>query len=430
MKNKAGSCLAVMLMVTGCTGYGNERASAENVSYILSESGKKAFAESYTWNLDPANTDIQLADTIDQAKVVSLGGYMGTGVPCPFEILAEKEESMIYPSSTDPNPYDVKAVYTDVPFTIHIPANMEKITLFHGGYYMGKRKENGDLAFYCPYFRFTCDDDNRYFYEKDGILYRKSDDEPVDLEEGVYQGNDPVNAFSTLDFRNQLKGKYILEREEDIIILDIFSAFERMFINAGYYINGSLYQFEAAEIISEDASVWTDQGRNSASIILERFSDFTAETSAEPYVITVDENTLALQNDENTVTFQRDDDLASQFSYELVPGQFSGRRAGLYDSHYLVRNHFETDAYDLKIDPAGTMTILIKGETPLIYKGICTYSFEKILYYRLTKLGGGNRPYTGCVQVDQDTDTFTLIEEDIPLLIPEGEDTVTFDIKK
>ena len=166
MKNKVGPCLAVMLMVTGCTGYGNERASAENVSYILSESGKKAFAESYTWNLDPANTDIQLAYTIDQAKVVSLGGYMGTGVPCPFEILAEQEESMIYPSSTDPNLYDVKAVYTDVPFTIHIPANMEKITLFHGGYYMGKRKENGDLAFYCPYFRFTCDDDNRYFYEK------------------------------------------------------------------------------------------------------------------------------------------------------------------------------------------------------------------------------------------------------------------------
>ena len=33
MKNKVGPCLAVMLMVTGCTGYGNERASAENVSF-------------------------------------------------------------------------------------------------------------------------------------------------------------------------------------------------------------------------------------------------------------------------------------------------------------------------------------------------------------------------------------------------------------
>ena len=79
-----GLCL---LFLTGCTGYDGKNDLEEGgIFYRVSSSGRKAFAQVIYWDLDPAHREFVIPDRVGKAQVVSLGGFYGTGVPCPLQV--------------------------------------------------------------------------------------------------------------------------------------------------------------------------------------------------------------------------------------------------------------------------------------------------------------------------------------------------------
>ena len=116
---------AVLLtfVLQGCTAYQkNNVTGSKNQWYRISDSGREAYANSYMWNLDLQNTEITIADEIDGAKVISLGGYHGTGAAEAFTILPDAPVSDYYVSGLpDPQDYSTDITWQDLVFTLHYP---------------------------------------------------------------------------------------------------------------------------------------------------------------------------------------------------------------------------------------------------------------------------------------------------------------------
>ena len=186
---KLGKILAILtaaaiLLLGGCTGnltgYGGKEAEVGRVHYQINDQGKRAFAEQCVWDLDPTHCSFDIADTVEGAKVYRLGGYIGVGVPYPFRV--EPERGADYISSFDPSQesFDVPVTWQDLEFTIYLGKEVNEIARVTEVPYFGIRNASGGVDFYRPIDRFVCDEGNKTFYSRDGVLYKRSDDTPVE----------------------------------------------------------------------------------------------------------------------------------------------------------------------------------------------------------------------------------------------------------
>ena len=175
---------AAILLLGGCTGsvtgYGDKEAEVGMVHYQINEQGKRAFAEQCVWDLDPTHRSFDIADTVEGAKVERLGGYIGVGVPYPFRI--EPARGADYVSSFDPSQesFDVPVTWQDLEFTIYLGRELKEIARVTEVPYYGVKNLSGGIDFYRPVYRFVCDEGNETFYSRDGVLYKRSDDAPVE----------------------------------------------------------------------------------------------------------------------------------------------------------------------------------------------------------------------------------------------------------
>ena len=175
---------AVILLLGGCTGsvtgYGDKEAEVGMVHYQINEQGKRAFAEQCVWDLDPTHRSFDIADTVEGAKVERLGGYIGVGVPYPFRI--EPARGADYVSSFDPSQesFDVPVTWQDLEFTIYLGRELKEIARVTEVPYYGVKNPSGGIDFYRPVYRFVCDEGNETLYSRDGVLYKRSDDAPVE----------------------------------------------------------------------------------------------------------------------------------------------------------------------------------------------------------------------------------------------------------
>ncbi len=193
----AAALAASLLLLGGCsgsiTGYVGREANVGRVHYQINERGKSAFAEVYAWDLDPAHHSVEIADTVESARVQQLGGYTGTGVPAPFRI--EPEQGAEFVVSGDPSleSHDVPVTWQDLEFTVYLGKEMRKIANVAEAPYYGVKNQSGGIDFYRPVCRFVCDEGNETFYSRDGVLYNRSDDTPVEylskLQEGRPSGS-------------------------------------------------------------------------------------------------------------------------------------------------------------------------------------------------------------------------------------------------
>ena len=76
---------ALVVFTSGCTLYNSGSFKADGINYYLRDDKKAAFASEceLTYGSDGV---ITVPDEINGAKVISLGGYFGTGVPSPFGV--------------------------------------------------------------------------------------------------------------------------------------------------------------------------------------------------------------------------------------------------------------------------------------------------------------------------------------------------------
>ena len=189
---------AVILLLGGCTGsitgYGGKEAEVGMVRYQINEQGKRAFAEQCIWDMDPTHRSFDIADTVEGAKVKRLGGYIGVGVPYPFRV--EPAWGADYFSSFDPSQesFDVPITWQDLEFTIYLGKELNEIARVTVVPYYGIRNPAGGIDFYRPVYRFVCDEGNETFYSRDGVLYKRSDDTPVEYLDALQEAKPSGSA--------------------------------------------------------------------------------------------------------------------------------------------------------------------------------------------------------------------------------------------
>ena len=182
---------AAFLLTGGCagsiTGYAGRSAEAGGVCYRIDARGKTAFAEACIWDLDPTHLRFDIADSVEGAVVERLGGFIGTGVPIPFRIEPEEGSGCLISADPSLESFDVPVTWQDLEFTVYLGKNLSRIARIQDPPYYGIRNPSGGVDFCRPVVRFVCDEGNKTFYSRDGVLYTRSGDAPVEELSGLQE---------------------------------------------------------------------------------------------------------------------------------------------------------------------------------------------------------------------------------------------------
>lgn len=177
-----------VFLLSGCSlSYNLDKNGNMDIGY--SKQDKEAFIAHVYVDLD-TEIDIVLPDTYKNCTVTKLGGYIGRGVPCPFEIIYKVEDENIVDKFSIENDYLEEyskkwSSYETITITcnVKLPKNLKKLYYMHvDDLYVVKYKDEDNkikVKVYKTIFKFEIDKDNKLFYTKDGKLYYKLKDELV-----------------------------------------------------------------------------------------------------------------------------------------------------------------------------------------------------------------------------------------------------------
>ena len=187
-------CLFLTLILTfsasGCSSYydlADEPMGNFTVGY--STALHTAFVSIYSWDGTKDAMTITVPDTYEELPITTLGGYVGRGFPCPFDIVfTEEATNTLCQNATDWTVSDyhylsrwcLEKEYTTVylSFEIHLGKHIGQLyNVSLNDFYISRYETDGVTQYtvYVPTYAFTCAEDNGVFYEKDGKLYRKKD---------------------------------------------------------------------------------------------------------------------------------------------------------------------------------------------------------------------------------------------------------------
>ena len=440
MQKKTWMGVLCSVFLLGCTGY-DKNALADHVAYHITANGKTAFASEVVWDLSE-NAQYSIPEKVDKAAVKKLGGFFGTGVPAPFQVIAEKgyEFQAYDPYMED---YGSPIAVKQVPVTVSIPKTIEEVRLVSEGMYYGMRNPQGELVFLFPSVSLNCDPDNPDFYSENGILFtRETKETAADLTGS--QELSPTLA-------QRLAGRYVKENEEDAEVIEFFTEFDTLFSHTNWYMEGSEYMFGATEYTPLNPDSLKKSDADSVEVSAKLFSEFAnagqyTESDSPYYRIEAKEDGIViLALDENRkpymdsgIELKRDMSQPSQFPSDFSEWPFLFREGEtpmyrFYSSQGNIAEKARESTYArMKLHADGAVTVQIKdSEAPLCYRGIAAAVYnretsESDLCFALTAVGGTMNPQLGRVRIEtKDRDTFVLhrIEgyEAWPL-IPDGEE--------
>ena len=405
--------MSSVILLAGCTGY-ESSISIEGVTYWINGSGRNAFAAECEWDMSEEPSEIVIRETAEGAKVTSLGGFFGTGVPAPFEIHAKEADYTYSEWEVRGSEYGLPVIAEDVPVTVYLPSGIKEIKNSHSAMYYGNTTEDGTNLFLKPQIIVECDEENDTYYSENGTLYQKSDSAVVDLN----SESDGNGATVTMTLRDRLLGRYIRETEEDIEVYDFFDAFGTVYAHINYYMEGDEYMFAATEYTPVNAADLERTDIDSFDATSRHFSDFS---NAGQYVdvedphcsITVTEEGIRIDMAYASLELKRDYSMPSQFPFDASsmhnerPGNESVYRLSMHSLEPLVLHTLECDEYRMKIYRDGTMILVMKNaETPTILRGTAEVFGDGTQIYKmryaLVKTGGTTEPKEGVVLVSFD----------------------------
>ena len=137
--------------------------------------GKKAAVTGLIYDPESGLTEFTIPDSYGDYPVVELGGYVGRGAPCPFEIEVEGIHSTlgVSPSAAGTfgkvNGKNVDVIYHDV--TLNLGENIREIYACQDAHYVDTGGDRGEVHVVRDYV--NCDPANRNFYSENGRLYDK-----------------------------------------------------------------------------------------------------------------------------------------------------------------------------------------------------------------------------------------------------------------
>ena len=136
--------------------------------------GKKAAVDGLIFDPNSGVTEFTIPDSYGDYPVVELGGYVGRGAPCPFDIRVKGIQSSlgVYPEAGTfgkVNGKKVDVIYHDV--TLNLGANIREIFADCCGHYVETGGDKGEVHVVRIFF--NCDPSNRNFFSENGRLYDK-----------------------------------------------------------------------------------------------------------------------------------------------------------------------------------------------------------------------------------------------------------------
>ena len=210
-------CITVCILLSvlsGCHTYSGKRYEFGKFDVCLNAEdpakSSSAMILVWKWSGDPNDTVIEIPDNYsDKIIIKSVGGYIGTGSPAPFQIIMEDESRLFtsyYHSQTagtdvlfkdDPTKFGVKKdteyEIVDLEFTIKLGKNVQQVYISMIGRernpemsYIGIINDDGSITFYRIFFRFECDPENKTYYAEDGVLYEKKTNARPEKVQDVY----------------------------------------------------------------------------------------------------------------------------------------------------------------------------------------------------------------------------------------------------
>ena len=136
--------------------------------------GKKAAVDGLIYDPDSGLTEFTIPESYGDYPVVELGGYVGRGAPCPFDIRVKGIQSSLGVSPSGGtfgkvNGKKVDVIYHDV--TLNLGANIKEIFADCCGHYVETGGDKGEVHVVRVYV--NCNPSNRQFYSENGRLYDK-----------------------------------------------------------------------------------------------------------------------------------------------------------------------------------------------------------------------------------------------------------------
>ena len=140
--------------------------------YYVNKISRRAFAGSYVWDGDPDHMTVTIPDEVDGLPVTALGGYHGRGVPTFFGVtLPEAYRSTI-------TPQEWMEVQEELVFTVELSKHVKELNCVDMGYDTVGVRPGAAVRYHVSYV-YQCDAENPIFYARDGVLYRRADDQPA-----------------------------------------------------------------------------------------------------------------------------------------------------------------------------------------------------------------------------------------------------------
>lgn len=186
------SLLAACLTLSGCSLLYSSETTEDGWEIGYSKWESKCFLITRRWDGEENSTTFTLPDEYLGYPVTALGGYVGRGFPCPFQIGM--------PEGWAPGGYPIASVWGDEPteelfpegitlidltFTLKIGKNLAVLYYKTSEYYVTEPKEDGSRDAYRIVYRYECPEENGTFYSEDGKLYLKKTGEEAEWKYGV-----------------------------------------------------------------------------------------------------------------------------------------------------------------------------------------------------------------------------------------------------
>ncbi len=435
-----------LTLLAGCTGY-DTTANADGINYAIAKNGTKAFVSEISWDGEKPLKAV-IPEQINGASVTTLGGFYGSGVPMPFQILAEENAYDFTAENPNLSEYGAPVIFEDIPVDISLPKTVTDVNGTVSNGWFVSRNEYGESVFRRPAVRFMCSDENPEFAAENGVLIQKEDGSEVKFDEGFY-AETPVPAMT---LREKLCGRYVKEGGDEKDVYDVFSEFGKVYIHISSYMEDSLYMFNALELIPLEEDILAETDTNTFECEVHQFSDFAmggeyTDPGAPYYRITVLDNALAiLELDVNRnpymdsgIELPKDNKQPSQYLFRPEDLARVNTDNGFlrYPDYYtlvnLTQGKLVFDDGEMRICRDGTITLRRDAEnTAIVFRGLVMGSSKYEDYdlrFVMAKTGGTTEPYAGRVHFEINKDgtvIFTSVDgfEHTPL-IPEGTDSLT-----
>ena len=163
--------LGVIRIIAAATNYDDIREEEDGFTYLIRDTGKKAAVSGYTYDPASGNNEIDIPEVYGEYPVKALGGSYGLGGSCSFHVMIKGVQSSASIGRSEGSfewytkEKNIRIVYHDL--VLNIGPDIRKISAYSDGLLEGKKLHVVRLYV-------NCDPENRKFYSKDGILYRKN----------------------------------------------------------------------------------------------------------------------------------------------------------------------------------------------------------------------------------------------------------------